>query len=285
MQQWNDAIEAIDADLTDTVDVAELARMSTTSEYHFRRMFATLAGMPVSEYVRRRRLTIATAEILDGATVLDTAIRYGYGSAEAFNRAFRTMHGLTPSQARRPGAVLRSQSKLRFHLRVEGSTDMRHRIVEKDAFTIVGVTERVPMVHEGPNTAIEEFNRGLDRSRIGALKNLSDGAPAGLVSVTDSIAEDRAEGSELDYWLGVVTSLEAPDGFSQLEVPAGTWVVFEAEGAFPDALQRMWADAATEWFPANPYRWAPGPEILRSQPEDDAWTRGRGELWLPVERE
>src|SRR5690625_3331362 len=285
MQRWNEAIEAIEADLTDRVDVAALAHRATTSEYHFRRMFATLAGLPISEYVRRRRLTVATAEILDGATVLDTAIRFGYGSAEAFARAFRAMHGLTPSQARRPGAVLRSQSKLRFHLRVEGSTDMQHRIVEKDAFRIVGVTQRVPLVHEGPNTAIDEFTRGLDRSQMGELKELSDGEPAGLVTVSDHIDPDRAEGSLLDYWLGVVTSREAPAGFSRLEVPAGTWAVFETEGTFPDVLQRMWADAATEWFPANPYRWVPGPEILRSQPADEEWTRGTGQLWLPVERE
>lgn len=300
MRQWNDAIEAIDADLTGPVDVADLARVAMTSEYHFRRMFATLAGMPVSEYVRRRRLTAATAELLGGAGVLETAVRYGYGSAEAFTRAFRQLHGLTPTQARRPGAVLRSQPKLRFHLRVEGSTEMRHRIVEKEAFRIVGFTERVPLVHEGPNAAIEEFTRSLDPARMAELKGLSGQEsggddpfaveptsvePTGVVSATVSIDADRADGSMLDYWLGVVTTAEAPDGFAQLDVPAGTWVVFDTEGPFPEVLQRMWADAATEWFPANPYRWSPGPEILRSRPADDDWSRGSGQLWLPVERE
>lgn len=85
----------------------ELA-IAMTSEYHFRRMFASLAGIPVSEYIRRRRLTAATAEIIAGQSVLDVAVRYGYESAEAFNRAFKAMHGLTPSQARRPGAVVHS---------------------------------------------------------------------------------------------------------------------------------------------------------------------------------
>lgn len=285
MQQWNEAIEAIDADLTEPVEVAELARLATTSEYHFRRMFATLAGMPLSEYVRRRRLTAATAELLDGAAVLETAIRYGYGSAEAFNRAFRQMHGLTPTQARRPGAVLRSQSKLRFHLRVEGSADMRHRIVEKEAFRIVGFTERVPLVHEGPNTAIQEFTKSLDPARMAELKELAAVEPTGVVSATVNIDTDRAEGGLLDYWTGVVTTAAAPGGFAQLDVPAGTWVVFDAEGPFPETLQRMWADAATEWFPSNPYRWAPGPEILRSRPTDDDWSQGTGHLWIPVERE
>ncbi|WP_205208146.1 AraC family transcriptional regulator [Arthrobacter sp. 147(2020)] len=283
VQEWNRAIELIEADLTAIVDMTALAQVAMTSEYHFRRMFATLAGMPVSEYIRRRRLTAATAEIVAGEAVLEVAFRYGYGSAEAFTRAFKTMHELTPSQARRPGAVLHSQPQLRFHLRIEGSIDMKHRIVEKDAFRLVGFKTRVPLVHEGPNTAIQDFERGLDQEAKIRLAELSDTDPAGTVSVTGSIDAQRTEGSELDYWHAVVTSRPAPEEFDSLEVPASLWVVFETEGKFPEALQYLWANAATEWFPANPYRWAPGPEMLSVQPAPGG-TEGKGQLWIPVEQ-
>ncbi|WP_345739176.1 GyrI-like domain-containing protein [Corynebacterium callunae] len=66
----------------------------------------------------------------------------------------------------------------------------------------------------------------------------------------------------LDYWHAVATSEPATD-FESLAVPAGKGVVFETEGAFPEAIQQMWADAATEWFPANPYLWAKGPQLLK----------------------
>ncbi|ABM09912.1 AraC family transcriptional regulator [Pseudarthrobacter sp. PvP004] len=284
MQGWNRAIELIEQDLTAEIEVADLARAALTSEYHFRRMFSSLAGLPISEYIRRRRLTAATAEILEGRAVLDVAFRYGYGSAEAFTRAFKAMHGLNPSQARLPGAVLHSQPQLRFHVRVEGNTDMKHRIEDKPAFRLIGLKARVPLVHEGPNHAIIEFQRGLDPAVTARMLELADADPAGPLSVTDNMEEQRTEGSELDYWHAVASTKPAPPGFDSLEVPAGLWVVFETEGKFPEVLQGMWADAATEWFPANPYRWAPGPEMLSVQVEPGR-THGRGQLWIPIERE
>ena len=284
MQGWNRAIELIEQDLTSDIEVGALARAALTSEYHFRRMFSSLAGLPISEYIRRRRLTAATAEILEGGTVLNVAVRYGYGSAEAFTRAFKALHGLSPSEARLPGAVLRSQPQLRFHLRVEGNADMKHRIEDQPAFRLIGLKARVPLVHEGPNQAIIDFQRGLDPAVTKQLVEIADMDPAGPLSVTDNIEEQRNEGSELDYWHAVASTKPVPEGFESLEVPAGLWVVFEAEGKFPEVLQGMWADAATEWFPANPYRWAPGPEMLSVQVEPGG-THGRGQLWIPIERE
>ena len=282
MQEWNRAVELIEADLTAPVDVGALARVALTSEYHFRRMFASLAGMPLSEYIRRRKLTAAAAEIIAGQGVLDVATRYGYGSAEAFTRAFKAMHGLSPSQARRPGAVLHSQPQLRFHLRIEGSAGMKHQIVKKEAFRLIGLRTRIRLIYEGPNPGIEAFERGLDPSVRPRLAELSDTEPLGLVAVTENIEEPETEGSELDYWRAAASSQPVPEGFDSKEVPAGLWVVFETEGKFPEALQKLWADAAAEWFPANPYLWAPGPQLLSVQPEPDG-SRGRGQLWIPIE--
>ena len=77
---------------------------SGTTEYHLRRMFSSLAGMPLSEYVRRRRMTVAAAEVVSGSgDLLGIAVRYGYGSAEAFGRAFQSVHGVSPG---RPGATV-----------------------------------------------------------------------------------------------------------------------------------------------------------------------------------
>lgn len=282
MQEWNRAIELIEADLTSPIDVGHLAQVAFTSEYHFRRMFASLAGLPLSEYIRRRRLTAATAEIVAGQAVLDVAIRYGYGSAEAFTRAFKAMHGLTPSQARRPGAVLHSQPQLRFHLRIEGSADMKHRIVKKDAFRLIGLKTRVRLIYEGPNPEIEAFERSLDTTVRPRLAKLSDTEPFGLLAVTENIEEPGTEGSELDYSRAVASSHTAPDGYDSTDIPAGLWVVFETEGKFPESLQHLWADAAAQWFPANPYRWSPGPQMLSVQPEPDG-SKGRGQLWIPIE--
>lgn len=287
LEGLNRALDLVEQDTSRPVDTAEMARVALTSEYHLRRLFTSLAGMPLSEYVRRRRLTLAAVEVAQGgATLLDIAVRYGYGSAEAFARAFRALHGVGPGQARRTGAVLTSQPRMTFRLTVEGGTAVRYRIVEKEALRLVGYRARVPLVYEGPNPAIEEFTRGLGQDALRALAGLSDGEPGGVVSVTDDIDPERAEGSGLDYYQAVVTTAPAPEGTEVLEVAAGTWVVFPADGGagpFPQALQRLWADAYAQWFPSHPtHRSAPGPSILKV----DYGAQGPvgGELWLPVER-
>ncbi len=284
LDRLNQAMEHIERHLDQEIDVAELARIAVTSEYHFRRMFSALAGIPLSEYVRRRRLTVAGADVLAGEeTLLDIAVRYGYGSGEAFARAFRAMHGVGPGEARRAGAPLRAQPRMSFRLIIEGSGDMRYRIVEKKEFRLVGRKARVPLVHEGMNLAIVEFVRSIDQETRQRLEGLSDQEPRGIVNVADQITDGRAEGTELDYYYGVVTGAEAPEDLDVLTVPAGAWVVFESSGAFPQALQYLWRDAFTQWLPSNPYRSRPGPEISRTVVSQDG-AHADAELWLPVER-
>ncbi|MFE8993725.1 helix-turn-helix domain-containing protein [Streptomyces collinus] len=289
LDRLNQALDRIERNLGDTVDVADLARTACTSEYHLRRMFSALSGMPLSEYIRRRRLTVAGAEVLAGdATLLEIAIRYGYGSGEAFARAFRTMHGVGPGEARRTGAVLVSQPRLAFRLTVEGNSSMHYRVVDRPAFTVTGFKTRIPLIHSGPNQAITDFVRGLDPSAVDRLETLSDREPQGLVAVCDDLDPSRAEGTELDYYHAVITaapaSSAAPEGTTGLPVPPGTWAVFTVSGPVPRAVQELWRDVFTEWFPSNPYRTRPGPEILRTRLSPDG-TEADAELWLPVERE
>ncbi|MEV7192442.1 AraC family transcriptional regulator [Streptomyces sp. NPDC093510] len=285
LERLNEAMEYIERRLDDGVDVAEAARVAATSEYHLRRMFSALAGMPLPEYIRRRRLTLAGAEVLaDRDTLLEIAVRHGYGSGEAFARAFRAMHGIGPGEARRTGATLSSQSRMTFRLTVEGSSDMRYRVVDKQAFSVVGPKARVPLVHTGPNRAIIDFVRGIAPEDLERLEKLSDQEPRGILSVCDDLDPSRAEGTELDYYQGVVTSAAAPEGAAVLPVPAGTWAVFATSGPAPEAIQHLWRDVFTEWFPSNPYRSRPGPEMLRTRLSPDG-SEADAELWLPVERD
>ncbi|MEV0126533.1 AraC family transcriptional regulator [Streptomyces sp. NPDC050703] len=289
LERLNQAMEQIERHLDERVEVADLARTAATSEYHLRRMFSALAGMPLSEYVRRRRLTVAGAEVLAGREpLLAVAVRYGYGSGEAFARAFRAMHGVGPGEARRGGTALVSQPRLTFRLTVEGSGSMRYRVVDKPEFSVVGPRARVPLVHTGPNQAIIDFVRAIRPETTGSLEKLSDQEPRGTVAVCDGLDPGRAEGTRLDYYHGVVTSAPdggaVPEGAAVLPVPAGTWAVFTTSGPAPAAIQELWRDVFTEWFPANPYRGRPGPEILRTRLSADG-ARADAELWLPVERE
>ncbi|MBY8874239.1 AraC family transcriptional regulator [Micromonospora sp. PLK6-60] len=282
----NRLVDAVEEHLGADIDVHAVARLAGTTEYHLRRMFSSLAGMPLSEYVRRRRMTVAAADVVRGGDdLLSIAVRYGYGSTEAFGRAFRAVHGAGPADVRRDGGPLRTQPQLRFRLTVEGSIPMDTRIVERPAFRLVGHAARVPLIHRGVNPHIQRHVAALPPEEHVRLKALSDTEPAGLLQVSDDVDPDAAEGSELTYLHGVALShgTPAPDDLDTIEVPAGTWAAFRTSGAYPQALQTTWAATATDWFPANPWRLRPGPAIVAVLDRADDFSTATTELWLPVE--
>ncbi|WP_243056713.1 AraC family transcriptional regulator [Nocardioides sp. SR21] len=277
-------VDLVEERLTGDLEVAALARELGSTEDHLRRMFSAISGMPLSEYVRRRRMTVAASDLVaTDDDLLTVAIRYGYGSTEAFGRAFRSVHGASPSDVRREGGPLRSQPILHFRLTVEGNDPMDTRIIEKPTFRLVGHAVRVPLVHEGVNPHIQQHVTSIAPEQHARLKALSDIEPAGLLSVSADVDPDRAEGSELTYLHGVAIGGAAPADLDVIEVPAGTWAVFRTHGPYPQALQQAWADAATRWFPANPWRWASGPEIVAVLDRADDFSTATTELWLPVE--
>lgn len=266
------------------LDVAAFARANGTTEYHLRRMFATLAGMPLSEYVRRRRMTLAAADVVrDESTLLDIAVRFGYGSVEAFGRAFRAVHGTGPGDVRRHGGPLSTQPTLRFRLSVEGSSPMDVTITDRPAFTIVGHAAEVPLVHHGVNDRIQAHIASIPPTEHARLKALNDTEPTGILAVTDGVEPDAAEGSPVTYVHAVALAdgTDVPDDLDSVPVGAGTWAVFTSSGPFPETLQRMWAATATDWFPSNPWRLRPGPSILRYLELTE--THATVELWLPIE--
>ncbi|WP_374977954.1 GyrI-like domain-containing protein [Microbacterium trichothecenolyticum] len=283
----NRVIELVELDLSDDVDLASVAVNVGTTEYHVRRMFSSLAGMPLSEYVRRRRMTVAAADLLGDGVLLEIAVRHGYGSTEAFSRAFRTVHGVSPADVRRDGGPLRSQPQLRFRLTVEGNTPLDTRITDRPAFQLAGHAARVPLIHEGVNPHIQAHIAALPVSEHERLKELSSIEPAGLLQVSADVDPDYTEGSELTYLHGVAVGEDAsvPDDLDVIAVPAGTWAVFRTQGPYPAALQSTWAATASDWFPSNPWRLRPGPSIVAVLDRAEDFSTATCELWLPVERE
>lgn len=280
----NALVDLVDGADPAELDVAAFARDHGTTEYHLRRMFSTLAGMPLSEYIRRRRMTLAGAELAAGApNVLDVAVRHGYGSIEAFGRAFRAVHGIGPTDARRDGGPLRTQPTLRFRLSVEGSIPMDVTITALPELVLIGHAAQVPLIHEGVNPRIQEHIAALAPEEHARLKALSDAEPRGILAVTGDVAPDAPEGTTLTYLHGVAVQVgtPVPDDLDVIRVDAGAWAVFSADGPFPATLQSLWAATAAEWFPSNPWRLRPAPSIVRYL--EFTGTHASCELWLAVE--
>lgn len=284
LKKMNDALNYIEENLADEIDFKEVARLAFCSEYHFQRMFSFLAGLSLSEYIRRRRLTLAAFELNNSSIrVIDVAVKYGYTSPDSFARAFHSLHGITPSEARNNGQSLKAYPRMTFQLSIKGGSEMNYRIVEKEAFSIVGIKKRVPIVFNGVNPEIAAMWQSLTHETIIKIKELSNVEPTGIISASVNFSEGRMEEKgELDHYIGAATTKECPDSLAQLEVPASTWAVFTAVGPFPDTLQNVWGRIYSEWFPSSNYEQTKGPEILWNEHKDVTSPNFKSEIWIPV---
>jgi len=272
----NAAMDYIEAHLAERIDMAAVAGRACCSEYHFTRYFSFVADLPLSEYIRGRRLTLAAAALRAGAKVIDAALQCGYESPEAFSRAFKLFHGVMPSAARDPGTALKSCPKMVFSPPVK-SGGMTVRVVEREAFTVFGVYTHVSTNMEKAFEQVPRFFRQCDEDlvpdEINALLGRFDD------NHTISALFDHTE-TTFKYMLCnfLPPGLAVPEKFTVLRVPAATWAVFDA----PDCdIQPMWRRVWAEWFPASGYETVRGPSFemyygLASH------GNAFGEIWIPV---
>lgn len=286
LTSMNKALEYIEENLTDELDYSQISKIAFCSEYHFKRMFSFLAGISLSEYIRRRRLTLAAIELKNkNLRIIDIAVKYGYISADSFSRAFQNLHGILPSEARKEDAQIKAYPKMTFQLSIKGGNEMNYKIVEKQSFKIVGFKKRVSMVFKGINPEIADMASLLTPEIIKQLKSISNVEPLGIISASTNFSEERMEGKgELDHYIGVASNSDDTASFDVLNVNSGTWAVFEAIGPFPETLQDVWGRIYSEWFPSSGYETVIGPEILWNENPDTGNPKYKSQIWIPVRK-
>jgi len=286
LSSMNKAMVYIEQHLTEDINYSEVSKKAYCSEYHFRRMFSFLSGISLSEYIRRRRLTLAALDLKDrDLKIIDVAIKYRYNSADSFSRAFYSMHGILPSEARGKNTQLKAYPQMTFQLSIKGGSEMNYRIIEREAFKLVGFKKRVPIIFKGVNPEIAKMTGLLTPEVIKQLKSISNIEPIGIISASTNFSEGRMEEKgELDHYIGVATSSEEIAEFDVLKVNPSTWVVFESIGPFPETLQNVWGRIYSEWFPSSGYEATPGPEILWNESPDTGNPEYRSEIWIPVKK-
>ncbi|HHY64568.1 MAG TPA: AraC family transcriptional regulator, partial [Clostridiaceae bacterium] len=250
LSNMNKAMEYIEEHLTEDIDYSEISKIAHCSEYHFKRMFSFLSGIGLSEYIRRRKLTLAALDLKDKSSrIIDVAAKYGYDSADSFSRAFHSMHGIFPSEARNSNIQLKAYPRMTFQLSIKGVCEMNYRIVKKGPFKIAGLKKRVPICFNGVNPEIAKMTELLTPEIIKKLKALPNVEPTGIISASTNFSERRMEEKgELDHYIGVATSSDETAEFDVLIVEDSTWAVFESIGPFPETLQNVWGRIYSEWF-------------------------------------
>lgn len=275
----NTAINYIEENLTDLLNMEDIARIANCSAFHFQRMFSYMAEIPLSEYIRRRKMTRAAFDLQNtDEKIIDIALKYGYDSPTAFNRAFQNVHGLAPSMARHQGITLKSYSPIRFLLSIKGDEEMNYRIEKKEAFKIIGAKAHYEInVEENFKEVPLFWQKTAQSGVIPSIMSCNNQEPKGLLGVSTCM-----NGKDFDYFIAVASDLETPEHFDDFIVPAGTWAIFESIGPMPEALQQLQKRIVTEWLPSSGYEYANAPDIEVYFEGDQFAADYRCEAWLPI---
>ncbi len=302
--EWSDrmnaAISYIEDNLEGDIDFNGAARKACCSLYHFQRMFMVIIGVTPAEYARRRRLTLAVRELLSrNAKVIDIALKYGYDSPDAFTRAFRNVHGVTPLAVRESGVKLTAFPRISFNIILKGGNDMDYRIIEKPAFDAVGKARKFTTVNGENLVKIPQFWDEFIHDTNGEevlmeLIQREQGPVTGAIELGICVGEGVKEG----WWEspklsagyeGFIYAIGAekpdkpvPKGFEVFHIPAATWAIFDSVGPMPKAIQDVTARIFQEWFPSTGYEHDTKPELevyLPGDPNDQSYLC---QIWIPI---
>lgn len=275
VERLNQSMQYIEEHLTDEISYEELGRIACCSAYHYQRMFTYMAGVTLSEYIRRRKMSLAAVDLQGGdAKIIDVAEKYGYNSPTAFNRAFQSIHGIAPSAVRKEGTSVRTYPPLSFKISVKGAVQMDYRIETKEAFRIIGVS--APLFQEiEKNFKIVPgmWEKAASDGTLQKLAGMMDSQPMGILGVSAC--------NEVEKWkyFIAVASTKEDAAFEEYIVPASTWAVFSGSGT-NQSVQELEQRIVTEWLPTSGYEYANAPDIevyLNPDPQNAQY-----EVWIPV---
>lgn len=299
-----EALWFVEAHLGDDAQVETVADVVRVSRFHLSRAFLAEFGEPLSSYVRARRLSEAAKRLAAGAEdILSVALAVGYGSHEAFTRAFARHFGLTPEEARArrstEGLPLRAPRQFAWWQADGGSS----REIEMGTCAELGVPTKGAVTMETLKKPVkakrEEFTVfGLGRTyacnepngmagipsqwaeaavHFGGIEGEVPGAAYGIVL-------DGTKEGTITYVVGVEVRGDPsePKEFSRFTIPAQTYAVWKHEGHIA-GIQKTWATIWGSALRDEGLRASRGPVLETYGKDFDAHTgQGTVELWVPI---
>lgn len=277
------AIDYIEEHITEQLDLSDIAKEASCSPYYFQKIFGILCGITVGEYIRSRRLTLAGGELAKtNGRVIDIALKYGYESPESFTRAFTRFHGITPSEAKRKCGKLRSFSRFKVKIILKGGNSMNYEITSKESFTVLEKVEKHTVAGEENKNSIPGF---WDRSHNdGTIETLLKYASDRSFVFGICYGNGHTDCECFDYSIAVKCDpdITVPDGYRLNSIPARNWLISECTGAMPDAIQELWHEICSEFFPTSDYK--PTYEMdIEAYPAGNMTSPDyKSQIWIPI---
>jgi len=290
LKGMNGVVQHIENNLTLPIQYESLSRIVGCSVYEFSRIFSFMAGISVSEYIRRRRLSQAVFDIQNGnEKIIDVALKYCYESPTAFTRAFKELHGTTPVSARKTSVSLKTYPPISFILTIKGVNEMDFRIEKKGSFQIMGLSGYTCAGEEWKDSLWGEFLDGGDGADGSgtfnqALWNKGNPsyytAPYWQIGAYDFYSVDGKTPTIIGAeYKGVKPDIE---NITMKTIPEATWAVFTFKGETGSKVGEAITRIVTEWFPQSQYVRNENAPMLDVYPDGEINENYAWEIWMPV---
>ncbi len=242
--ELNKIMEYVEENLEEKIEISSIAKMLGMNEYTFQRVFAVIANISFSEYIRNRRLSNAGQEMfLNTDKIVDIAVKYGYNNATAFSRAFERFHGIKPSEVRKNPQRLKMYTRLHFNEQYEHNKKFDYKIITREEIILYGtyvITDNEKIRKDAP----EFYERNS--------KQYGD-APYGMTEY-----HDRERTNVKAYWVMYEENLE---GRIKKVIPQSKWIQMRTNSQEAEEIQ-MTSDSFYEEFLANSkYNYKDLPEL------------------------
>ncbi|MCL2501186.1 MAG: AraC family transcriptional regulator [Defluviitaleaceae bacterium] len=285
LNRMNAALDYIESRLADEISYDRAAQIACCSTYHFTRMFSFITSVPLNEYIRRRRLTLAALELqTTGIKVIDAAVKYGYESPEAFSRAFKSLHKITPTSARDMGKTLKVFPRMSFHISIKGGDEMDYRIERKEAFTLFGQELKTTVIDGRCFDEIPAFIMScVEDGRMAALLQAAGKPQNGIFDA--GVTYGHNPDGNMNYAIACYKpDKPVPPKYKVFDISAQTWAVFDTGWATEnddEKIHNTWQRIYAEWFPSVSYEHADCDYDLEMY-FGDRDSECRCEIWIPV---
>lgn len=275
LERINASIEYIENNLDGEIEYSTIAHVACCSEFHFSRMFSSLTDISLSEYIRRRRLTKAAFDLQVGKEkIVDIALKYGYDSPDAFARAFKKLHGVSPSAVKGSAVQLKAFPRISFQITIRGDVEMEYRI-ENINFEVRFVGKHHSVKTSSAFRKIPELwrkakNDGFQQKLIDMSWENPKCQIESLVGICGKEATIMDE--TFQYFMGVRYDTEVPNDMEEMLVPPCVYAVF------PNVVE-AWKRLYSEWLPTSGYELANQPCIEHYLGPGH---KVKHELWVPI---
>ena len=162
----NEITKYIDDNLEEEIDYNHLAKIIGVNNYTMQRIFSLIAGIPLSEYIRKRRLSNAGIDLYQtNSKIIDIALKYQYDNATSFSRAFQKFHGIKPSQIDK-FSKLKNFPRITFNEDIKITNEIEYKIIEKNELVLYGKgikTNNKTICIDAPNLFEKEEKKNKDK--------------------------------------------------------------------------------------------------------------------------